>query len=194
MRIPPFYRPHGKQKPPAPGEEFTQEWIYLAHLLSSIAKDLSSEKNHIKAIEQFKRAEQIWTGIISTDKRALTQLLAVTISLIREFVILGQIENAHSTCLQAIDQWEKHNLPSHQRLLLTHIRYCKALIAAELTLYDEAITEYETVFSVWKELSSEDMNTFLPIMRQVLLTLQHLYQEINEEKPVKVHQNYIIEK
>ena len=193
MRIPSFYRPPGKQRPPAPGEEFTQEWIYLAHLLAAIARDLSSENNHIKAIELLKRAEQIWAGVIAKDKQALTQLLSVTTSLIREFIILGQIEDAHNICLQAINQWEKHSLPSHQRLLLTHIRYCKALIAAELTLYDEAITEYETVFSIWKELSSEDMNAFLPIMKQVLLTLQYLYQEIGEQKTFEILQNSLIE-
>jgi len=88
MRIPSFFRPHGKQKPPAPGEEFTQEWIYLARLLETIAKDLSHENNHIKAIEQFTRVERIWAGVASTDKQALVQLLSVTISLIREFIIL----------------------------------------------------------------------------------------------------------
>ena len=185
MRIPPFYRPSGKQKPPLPGEEFTQEWIDLAHLLTNIAKDLSCENKHIEAIELFKRAELIWAGVISTDRRILVQLLSVTISLIREFVILGEIENAHSICLKAITQWEKHSLTSQQRLLLTYIRYCKALIAAELTLYDEAIREYETVYSIWKELSSEDMNTFLPIMKQILLALQHLYQEVGEQKTVE---------
>jgi len=56
------------------------------------------------------------------------------------------------------------------------------LIAAELTLYDEAIMEYEAVFSIWKELSSEDMNTFLPIMKQILLALHHLCQEIDDKK------------
>jgi len=185
MRIPSFYRPLGKQKPPAPGEEFTQEWIYLARLLETIAKDLSNENNHIKAIEQFTRVERIWTGVTSTDKQALAQLLSVTISLIREFVILGQNEDAHRICLQTISRWEKHSLPSHQRLLFAHIRYCRALIAAELTLYDEAIIEYEAVFSIWKELSSEDMNTFLPIMKQVLLALHHLSQEIDEQKAAK---------
>ena len=182
MRIPSFFRPHGKQKPPAPGEEFTQEWIYLARLLETIAKDLSHENNHIKAIEQFTRVERIWAGVASTDKQALVQLLSVTISLIREFIILGKIEDAHRICLRTINRWEKHSLPSHQRLLFAHIRYCKALIAAELTLYDEAIMEYEAVFSIWKELSSEDMNTFLPIMKQILLALHHLCQEIDDKK------------
>jgi tetratricopeptide (TPR) repeat protein len=185
MHLPSFYRPPGKKKPPVPGEEFTQEWRYLAHFLTTFAKDLSNEKKHIKAIELFKRAEHIWAGIISTDKQALTQLLAVTISLIREFIILRKFEEAHTICRKTINQWEKQNLTSHQRLLLTYIRYCKALIAAELTSYDEAITEYETVFSIWKELSNEDMNIFLPIMKQIRLALQHLYQEISEQKIVE---------
>lgn len=189
-RIPSFYRPPRKQRPPAPGEEFTGEWIYLARLLESIAKELSRENNHIKAVEQFERAKRIWTGVTSVHKQALSQLLSVIISLIREYVVLGRIEDAHHLCLHTIKRWEKHPLPSHQKLLLTHIRYCRALIATELTLYDEAIQEYETVFSIWKEFSKEDMRSFLPIMEQATAALQHLYLEIEDKNTTKHSQNH----
>jgi len=177
---------------PLSGEEFTEEWIYLAHLLTGIAKDLSSEKNHMQAIEQLKRAQQIWEGIISTHKQDLVQLLSVLIFLIREYVILGKIEDAHALCIQTISQWEKQNLTFHQQFLLTYIRYCKALIAAELTLYDEAIAEYEILFSTWKNVPKEGMNTFLPIMKQALHALQDLKEEIDQQKMAELNQTKLI--
>lgn len=181
-RSPVFYHPQRKQKSPEPGEEFTEEWIYLARLLENIAKDLSSENNHTKAVELLLRAERIWIGIASEDTQALTNLLSLIISLVRELVVLGRVEDAHDTCCRTINQWETYPFSSHQRLLFTHIRYCKALIAVERTLYDEAISEYEAVLSVWKEFSTENVSTFMPIMRQATLALQHLYQKIGDQK------------
>lgn len=192
-RSPVFYHPHRKQKSPDPGEEFTVEWIYLAHLLEDIAKDLSAENNHTQAVELLFRAERIWIGMASEDTHALTNLLSIILSLVRELVVLERVEDAYDTCFRTINRWETHLLSSHQRLLFTHIRYCKALIAVERTLYDEAISEYEAVLSVWKEFSTENGSTFMPVMRQVTLALHHLYQKIGDQKAAELLQMYVQE-
>ena len=184
-RNPVFYHPQGKQKSPDPGEEFTEEWTYLAQLLEDIAKDLSLEDNHTKAVELLLRAERIWLGITSKDTQALTNLLSLIISLVRELVALERAEDAHDACFRTINRWEMYPFSAHQRLLFTHIRYCKALIAVERTQYAEAISEYEAVLSVWKEFSNENISTFLPIMRQATFALQHLYQKIDDQKVAK---------
>ena len=185
IRRRPFHALSRKQKPPNPGEEFTGEWIYLAHILETIAKDLSRENRHTEAVEQFFRAKQIWTGVVSVDPHALTPFLSLVISLIRELIVIERIEDAHDICIQMINQWETSPLSPHERLLLTHIRYCKALIAVECTLYDEAISEYEAVLSIWGELSDEDMSLFLPIIRQATLALQQLYQMSGDQKVIE---------
>ena len=178
----PLYHLPRKQKPPVPGEEFTERWIDLARILETIAKDLSNENKHVEAVEQLFRAKKIWTGVVSVDPHALTSLLSLLISLIRELIVLGRIKDAHDICIQTINQWETNSLSYQQKLLLTHIRYCKALIAVERRLYDEAISEYENVLSVWEAFSNENMGIFLPIMRQATLALQQLYQMTSDQK------------
>ena len=192
-RSPVFSHPHRKQKSPDPGEEFTVEWIYLAHLLENIAKDLSRENNHTQAVELLLRAERIWIGMASEDTHALTNLLSLILSLVRELVVLERVVDAYDTCSRTINRWETHSFSTHQRLLFTHIRYCKALIAVERTLYDEAISEYEAVLSVWKEFLAENVSTFIPIMRQATLALQHLYLKSGDQKAAELLQTYVEE-
>ncbi|MDR2855255.1 MAG: hypothetical protein LBV40_03750 [Methanomicrobiales archaeon] len=192
-RGPVFYHSHRKQKSPGPGEEFTKEWTYLAHLLENVAKDLSRENNHTQAVELLLRAERIWIGIALEDTQALANLLSLIVSLVRELVVLERVEDAHDACFRTIQRWETHPFSSHQRLLFTHIRYCKALIAVERTLYDEAISEYEAVLSIWKEFSNENTSTFMPVMKQATLALQHLYLKIGDQKAAELLQTNVEE-
>jgi len=164
-----------EQNLPTPGEEFTEEWIYLAHLLENMAKNLSLEKNHTKAAELLFRAEHIWLGIASKDTQVLTHLFSLIISLVRELMVLGRIEDAHKVCFRTMNRWKTYPFSSHQKLLFTHIRYCNALIAIERTIYDEAIREHEIVLAVLKDLSDENSSTFMPIMSQATLALQHFF-------------------
>ena len=191
MKRMPGYQYSFHEPPPLPGEEFLSQWIYLAELLEKIAGDFSAEKQHTRAIEQYIRAKEILAEIALIDPKSLPYLFFVIISLIREYVILERLLDAHHLCIQAVSEWEPLLQTSHQKLIFAHIRYCKALIETELTLYEEAIYEYELIILTWKGFVSKDMGIFMPIIKKVAFTLNLLYHRAGHPEDGEKLQNYL---